>query len=166
MANLRYRIYGEKADAESFRSLARLFRAFAQSEYLLAGRHFGLLGELLGVHNMTATAAFTCERTMDNLERSRDAEAEAAKEMYDPFLAVAESQKEWGAVKCFRNAAKISRHRADMLEVVFLKARHADEGPCISDLFVCQACGNVLEAPLPEACFVCDAGRNRFILSE
>jgi rubrerythrin len=166
MAHVRYLIYAEKAEAANFSSVARLFRAFAQSEYVVAAAHFGLLGELLSVHTVNATTPFTFERTMDNLVRSRDAEAEAAKEIYPPCLAVAESQDEEGAAKSFGHAAKISHRRAEMLEVVSLKARRADEEPCISDLFVCQACGNVMEAPLSAACAVCEAGRDNIRLVE
>jgi rubrerythrin len=115
-----------------------------------------MVSGLLDVYPVNATTHFTYGRTMDNLERSRDSETGAAKEFYQPCLAVAESEQEKGAVKSLKCSAEVSRGAAALIDRVFRKTQHAAEEPHIGDLRVCQACGYIVEGLLPEKCPICD----------
>ena len=156
MSHVRYVLYAEQADVERFPSLARLFRALALSQLTRATTHYRTVSELLGIYPVEATTHFVFDRTMDNLERSRDAEAEAAEEFYGPCLAVAKSQRETGAARSMKCSAEVSRSEAALIDRAFRETQHAAEEPFIGDLCVCRACGDVVEGPPPESCNTCE----------
>jgi rubrerythrin len=166
MAHARYMIYSEKADDEGFPSIARLFRAAAISKYLQAEKKYVMAGELLGHHTACVRTHFTFARTMDNLGRSRDAEAEDAKEVYSAFIAVAEAQAEAGALKCLRQSDAICHGLAALLDSAFLGAQRAREEPAIGDIYVCQSCGLVMENAPPELCPVCEGDSAGYVIIE
>jgi rubrerythrin len=166
MAHVRYLLYAQKAREEGFPGIAHLFRALALSRYTRASDQYRLVSELIGTRTASVETYFTLARTMDNTERARDAEAMDANEVISAYVAVAESQHEMAAVKNLKRSAAICHRRAAILDSVFLQTRRADEEPCISDIFLCKNCGNILEAPLPGTCTICDAGSESFMLVE
>ena len=164
VAHVRYLIYADKATEEHFPAIARLFRAFALSKYLMASGYYHLVNELIGVYPAFAATHYTLNRTMDNLERSRDAEAETAKGAFEPYLAVARLQKEKGAEKSLKCSIEVCRDASTVMGDVLQKTRHAAEEPQIGELYVCRVCGYVKEGKPSGQCTVCVGSKAGFIL--
>jgi rubrerythrin len=163
MAQVRYLLYAEKAGEEGFPSVARMFVALAQSRYTQAIGQYLLVNELIGTRATTAETYFTFERTMDNMERARDAEKDDAGELLPAYRAVAESQCEEVAAKNLKRSAEVCRNRAALLDDVIQRTRHAAEEPKISVLYVCRTCGYVTIVEGSEGCPVCGNERSGFI---
>jgi rubrerythrin len=163
MAHVRYLLYAQKAKEENFPSIAYLFRALALSRYTRASEQYRLVNELLGTRTASVETYFTLARTMDNLERARDAEAGDANETLPAYAAVAKSQGEEGAARSLKRSAAICRRRAALLDDVIQKTKHAAEEPKIDELYVCRACGYVTDAIAPGGCPVCGTERTGFI---
>jgi rubrerythrin len=163
IAHVRYLLYAQKAKEENFPGIAHLFRALALSRYTRASEQYHLVNELIGTRTVSTETYFTFARTMDNLERARDAEAGDANELLPAYAAVAESQGEGQAAKSFKRSVAICRHRAAMLDDVIQKTKHAAEEPKIDGLYVCRACGYPAAESVPEGCPVCGNERTGFI---
>jgi rubrerythrin len=163
MAHVRYLLYARKAKEDSFPSIACLFRALALSRHIRASEQYHMINELIGTRTASADTYFTFARTMDNLERARDAEKEDANELLPAYAALAESQGEEAAARSLKRSVATGRHRAALLEDVIRKTRHAAEEPKIDRLYVCHACGYVTGEIVPEGCPVCGGERTSFI---
>lgn len=155
IAHVRYLLYAQKAREENFPWIALLFRALALSRYTRASEQYTLVNELIGTRTAATDTYFTLERTMDNMERARNAEACDANDVLPACAAVAESQGEEAAARSFKRSAAICLHRAAMLEDVIQKTKHAAEEPKIGGLYVCRDCGYVTAGTVPDGCPVC-----------
>ena len=99
MAHVRYLLYAKKATEESFPSIARPVPgggAFAIHEGIGMYR---LTHELIGTHTACPDTYFTLDRTMDNLERARNAESHEANEVVPAYVAVAGARAKKGRLK-------------------------------------------------------------------
>lgn len=163
MAYVRYLLYSQKAKEENFPGIAHLFRALGLSRYTRASEQYHMANELIGRHAVSVETYFTYARTIDNLERARDAENGDANETLPAYAAVAESQGEEAVARGLKRSAMICLRRAAMLEDVILKTKHAAEEPKIDGLYVCRSCGYVTDAIAPEGCPVCGTDRAGFI---
>jgi len=122
-----------------------------------------MINELIGTRAVSGETYFTFARTMDNLERARDAETGDANELLPAYAALAESQGEEAAARSLKRSAVISRHRAALLGDVIQKTRHAAEEPKIDGLYVCRACGYVAGEIAAGGCPVCGSEQTGFI---
>jgi rubrerythrin len=163
MAHVRYLLFAQKAKEEDFPGIAHLFRALALSRYTRASEQYHMVNELIGTRAVNADTYFIYARTMDNLERARDAETGDANDLLPAYAAVAESQGEEAATRSLKRSATICRRRAALLGDVIQKTKHAAEEPKIDVLYVCRACGNVIDVIAPEGCPVCGGERTSFI---
>ncbi|MGA9140545.1 MAG: ferritin family protein [Methanocella sp.] len=166
MAHTRYILYAQKANEESFPSIARLFRALAYSRHTRAAELYRLTGELIGTHTVCSDTYFTFSRTMDNLKRARNAESHEADEVLSAYAAVAEIQGEEGAAKSLKRSAVLCHQRAAILDSVFIETHHAAGEPLIRVTYVCKTCGMVIENLPEEACPVCGTDVSGFIAVE
>jgi rubrerythrin len=163
MGHVRYLLFAQKAKEESFPGIAHLFRALALSRYTRASEQYHMVNELIGIRAVSWETYFIFARTMDNLERSRDAETGDANELFPAYAALAESQGEEAAARSLKRSSTICLRRAALLEDVIQKTKHAGEEPKIDGLYVCRACGNVTEEISPRGCPVCGGERTSFI---
>jgi rubrerythrin len=163
MAHVRYLLYAQKAKEESFPGIAALFRALALSRYTRASEQYQLVNELIGTRAVSADTYFTFARTIDNMERARDAETADANDMLPAYAALAESQGEEAAARSLKRSAVIGRRRAALLDEVIQKTKQAAEEPKIGGLYVCRACGHVIVETVPETCPICGHERTSFI---
>ena len=163
LAHVRYLLYAQKAKEERFPGIAHLFRALALSRYTRASEQYQLVNELIGTHNAAAETFFTYARTIDNMERARDAETADANNMLPAYAALAESQGEEAAARSLKRSAIIGRRRAALLDEVVQKTKQMAEEPKIGGLYVCRACGHILVETVPDACPVCSDERAGFI---
>lgn len=125
-APMRYLIFAHQAESEGYPNVTRLFRAIAFAEQVHAINH---LKELGGI-NVTA----------QNLEAAIGGETFEVEEMYPAYQAVAELQKEKGAVRSTTWAMEAEKLHAGMYQQA-RQAVEAGQDAAVGDLYVCQSCG-------------------------
>jgi rubrerythrin len=150
-ANRKYLFFAEKAESESQKRIARLFRAAAEAETVHARNH---LKVLQGIRS-----------TKDNLQAAISGENHEFTEMYPQFIKTANSENEKKAVDSFDLANQVE------------KIHHGLYQEALSDLgkgmvkelkpfYVCQVCGNTVEGEAPDKCPICGSSKKAFRLVE
>jgi rubrerythrin len=146
-AHMRYIIFAEKAEAEGFPNIARMFKAISHAEKVHATNHFNALSLLHG--------------SPDNLQVAIDGETYEVTEMYPAFNAVAQLQNEKGAMQSINYALQAEKIHASMYQ----KAKQAAESGKdiqLGPTFICGVCGHTVEGEAPEKCPVCGASKEKF----
>jgi len=145
-ANRKYLSFAAKADAEGYPQAAKLFRAAADAETVHALAHFRAMD---GVKS-----------TKENLAAAVGGETFEFKNMYPPMIQTADAEGE--------NAAQVSFMNANTVEEIHAKLyqKYLDNLASIpvTEIFVCQVCGNTVEGNPPDICPVCGAPRAKFKL--
>lgn len=143
-AATRLRIFADKADEEEYPSVARLFRAIAESEAIHARNNLKMLKEI--------------KDTESNLAESLASEQKIAQVSYGNFIAQAESDGDDAAARMFTWARDVE----DEHEKLYAKALEhmlAEEDPTYN---VCDVCGYVADGPVPDKCPVCGSDARVF----
>jgi rubrerythrin len=161
MANMRYRIWGTKAEADGFPNVARLFRAIAYAEEVHASNHFEKMRDESGDFLVASMAGFGLTSTSENLEGAIAGEVYEYTEMYPAFQQVAKQQGENGALESFGYALAAEKAHAGLY--AFAKkavdgGKDADIGP----VHICAECGYTTVKGLPARCPVCNMSRDQF----
>ncbi len=146
-AHMKYLAFANQAEKEGFKDVARLFKAISFAEQVHATNH---LKELGGIKS-----------TNENLSAAREGENFEIEEMYPAYKAVAELQKENGALRSINFALSAERiHRALYDET---KEKIEKEGNAKLDkISICPVCGYTVVGEAPEECPVCGAPRSMF----
>lgn len=146
-ANRKYLTFAEKAEAEGYSQIAKLFRAAADAETVHAHAHFRVMGEV--------------KSTAENLQAAIDGEGFEFRDMYPKFVAEAESEGNKAATVSFRNALAVEEiHHGLYTEA--LSARNAGNDLPEGPIFVCSVCGNTVIGEVPDRCPVCGVPKDRF----
>lgn len=146
-ANRRYLAFAEKAEAEGYPQIAKLFRAAAAAETVHAHAH---LRAMKGVRG-----------TAENLQAAVEGEAYEYREMYPAFLEEARAEAHKAATQSFKNALAVEEiHHTLYQEAADLLAGGDDLPP--ATIWVCDVCGNTVRGDAPDRCPVCGAPRERF----
>lgn len=146
-ANRKYLFFSEKADAEGFKQVARLFRATAEAETVHARNHLKVMQGI--------------KSTEDNLKAAIAGENHEFTEMYPGFIKQAEREGAKKAADSFDLANRVERIHHGLYQralEMLGKGQKAEEKP----INVCQYCGNTVEDEAPEKCPVCGAPRKMF----
>jgi len=146
-AHMKYLVFAEAADAEKRPNVARLFRAIAYAEQVHATNHLRELGLI--------------RTSPDNLQEAMAGETFEVDEMYPAYHAVAELQREKGAVRSTHYALEAERIHAAM----YAQAREralVGEDLKIGKVHVCAVCGHTVEDHAPERCPICQTPRAKF----
>ncbi len=139
-ANRKYSIFSEKAEAEGYSNVAKLFRAASEAEAIHAKR---LLFLIQGVNS-----------TGENLKKSIEGEKAEYTTMYPSFIEKAESENEKEAVTIFTHAMKAEEvHAANYKKA--LDAVSEGEDLEFSKVLLCPVCGNIQFDSAPETCPIC-----------
>lgn len=138
-ANRKYLAFAKQADAEGLTQIARLFRATAEAETIHAHAHLKALGLV--------------KSTAENLQAAISGETYEFNEMYPPFIAQAETEKNAAAVRTFKLANDAEKVHADL----YKKALDSLENKEVYDVFLCSVCGHVAEKEAPGQCPICGA---------
>jgi rubrerythrin len=146
-ANRTYLAFAEKADADGYPQIARLFRAAAGAETVHAHAHLRVMG---GV-----------KTTAENLQAASAGEAHEFKSMYPGFVAEAEAEGNKGALMSFKNALAVEEIHHNLYNDA-LKSLQAGSDLPIAAIFVCAVCGNTVIGEAPERCPICGSPRARF----
>ena len=147
-AHMKYLAFADKADKDGFPNVARLFRATAYAEQVHAINHLKVFKGI--------------GKTSDNLEAAIGGENYEVEEMYPAFVAVAEMQKEKGAVRYNNWAMEAEKVHAGL----YGKAKTSVEaGQDIGEghVHVCSLCGWTGEGEAPDECPLCGAKKDKFV---
>lgn len=146
-ASRKYLYFAEKADAEGYRQVARLFRAASEAETIHARNHLKVMEGI--------------KSTKENLKAAISGEHHEFTKMYPEFMKQAEAEGDKKAKDSFDLANQVEQihHRLYQAALSLLeKGQTVPEKP----IFVCQYCGNTVEGAAPEKCPVCGAPKKMF----
>jgi rubrerythrin len=161
MAHMRYIAWAAKAEKEGFPNVARLFRAVSFAEEVHATKHFLQLAKTPGDFGVNAGAVFGNGTTSENLVGAIAGETFEIEEMYPAYIAVAENQKEKGAVQTFTWAVTAEKAHAEF----YRRSKKAVDGGKdikLETIHVCANCGWTLEGDAPDTCPVCNVKKKFF----
>jgi len=146
-ANRKYLAFAEKAAADGYPQVAKLFRAAAAAETVHAHAHLRAMG---GVKS-----------TLDNLQAAAAGEAYEFKEMYPPFLKAAQTEGVKPAEFSFKYALAVEEiHHSLYQEAV--AAVKSGKDLTARKVYVCQVCGNTVYDHAPDKCPVCNTLKEKF----
>jgi len=141
-ANRKYIFSAEKAEAEGYQQVAKLFRAVADAETVHARNHLRVLGEI--------------KSTEENLSSAINGEDYEFSTMYPPFIKKAEEEGNKKAKNSFDLANKVEKIHHMLFQSVLSKIK-AGQVVEQKPVYVCQVCGYTVEGEAPERCPVCGA---------
>jgi rubrerythrin len=163
MAHMRYLTWGDHAEKQGLKNIARLYRAIAYAEQVHANNHFKELCEQQGGSVVNAGAVFGMGSVVDNLQGAIDGEVHEIEQMYPVYMATAQFQKESGAERSFRYALEAEKIHAKMFKAAQDAAKQ-DKDLELGEMHICPVCGFTGENEMPDFCPVCGVKKNLFKL--
>ncbi len=139
-ANRKYSVFAEKASAEGYENVAKIFRAASEAEAIHAKRLLFVLGDV--------------KTTAINLEGSIMGETDEYTEMYPAFISEAQAEGKTEAEKVFTHAMKAEQVHAGRYKAA-LEAVKKEEDIAIKAVYLCPVCGNIELDEVPENCPIC-----------
>ena len=146
-ANRRYLAFAKKAEKEGLLQVAKLFRAAAFAETVHALNHLEVMNEI--------------NSTLDNLETAVSGETFEFNEMYPEYIQIAKTEGNKKAVWSFDVANKVEKVHASLFSKAIETLKNKKE-PIVTEYYVCEVCGNTVEASAPEICPICRAKKIKF----
>jgi len=143
-ANRKYLAFAQKAEAEGYHQVAKLFRAAADAETVHAHNHLRELGAIKG--------------TKENLEVAIRGEVHEFEQMYPQMIEDAKAEENKGALRTFTYANAVEKLHAALYSRAL---ENIGKNPEV-DYYVCQVCGNTVEGEPPDECPVCKAKKQAF----
>lgn len=144
-AGVRYMAFSEKAEAEGYPGLAKLFRATSKAEMVHALSHL--------------TASGVVGKTLDNLEAAVEGETFEFKQMYPSMIKDAVEENEIEARHSLEYAMSIEMVHAKL----FKKALEEEILNSESNYYVCPVCGHTVRGKSPKKCPYCGVDEKIFI---
>ncbi|MBP2672207.1 MAG: Rubrerythrin [candidate division NC10 bacterium] len=146
-ANRKYLAFANKAEADGFPNVARLFRTAAEAETVHAHGHLEALG------GIGATAA--------NLQAAMEGETYEYKEMYPPMISQAVADKH-AAKRMFGYAARAEEVHAKLYKMA-LDAVKQGKDLAETKFYLCPTCGHIELGQPPASCPICGALEDEFV---
>jgi rubrerythrin len=146
-ANRKYLAFAQKAEADGYPQVAKLFRAAAAAETVHAHAHLRALGGI--------------KSTAENLEAAAAGEGYEFREMYPPFLKEAQEEGNKPAEFSFKFALAAEEVHHGLYQEA-LKAVQADQDLPDRQVYVCLVCGNTVYDDVPEKCPICSVPGAKF----
>ena len=146
-ANRKYLAFAEKAEADRYPQVAKLFRAAAEAETIHAHAHFRVMG---GIND-----------TADNLQVAIDGEGFEFQKMYPKYLAEAEAEDNQPATFSFKNALAVEEIHHGLYTEALNSVKSGNDLP-ENQISVCGICGNTVYGDAPEKCPICGAPKAQF----
>jgi rubrerythrin len=146
-ANRKYSVFAEKAAAEGFPNVAKLFKAASEAEAIHAKR-------LLFVLQMV-------DSTGKNLEGSVHGETHEYTEMYPAFIEEAKKEHQTDAETIFTHAMKAEKVHAGRYAAA-LEAVKAGKDVEVKAVYLCPVCGNIELNEIPANCPICGVPARMF----
>ncbi|MCF7874135.1 MAG: rubrerythrin family protein [Candidatus Omnitrophica bacterium] len=146
-AHMKYLIFSEKAAAQGFSNIARLFRGIAFAEKVHATNHLKALAKV--------------SDTKDNLDVAIEGETFEVDQMYPAYYNQAKQQNEPEAVRTTHYALEAEKIHAQMYKEAKEEVSQAKD-ITLSNLYICDVCGYTVEGETPAVCPICKAKKERF----
>ncbi|WFN36877.1 rubrerythrin family protein [Methanomicrobium antiquum] len=146
-ANRKYTNFSEKAAAEGFTNVSKLFKAAAEAEAIHAKR-------LLFVMQKVGS-------TEENLKGSVEGETDEFETMYPSFVEMAEKEGESEAKTVFTHAMKAEEVHAKKYTEALEAVSNGDDLK-VKKIFLCPVCGNIEFDEIPEQCPICGVPARMF----
>ncbi|MBW1645954.1 MAG: rubrerythrin family protein [Deltaproteobacteria bacterium] len=146
-ANRKYLAFAQKAEAEGYTQIAKLFRAAAAAETIHAHGHLKAMG---GVGD-----------TLSNLRAAVEGEGYEFQTMYPEFIAVAKEEGEKAALRMFEWANTVEKVHYDLYQDALAKLESGSDLPAAA-IYVCSVCGNTVVGECPDKCSVCGVPGSKF----
>ena len=143
-ANRRYLAFAQKAEAEGYNQVAKLFRAAAEAETIHAHNHLRALDGI--------------KSTKDNLLAAISGENYEYQKMYPQMIADATDEAAKNALRSFTLANEVEKVHA----ALYQKALESLGQNTVTDYYVCSVCGYTAEGEAPDDCPVCKAKKQAF----
>jgi rubrerythrin len=143
-ANRKYLAFADKADAEGYKQVARLFRAAAAAETVHAHAHLRALGGI--------------KTTKENLQEAIAGETHEFTSMYPQMIEEAGSEGLDVALRSFSFANTVEKIHAELYQKAFDNFGSNQE----VEYYVCKVCGNTLEGEPHGPCPVCQAAATAY----
>jgi len=162
LAHMRYLIWGDKAEKEGFKNVARLFRAIAAAEQVHATNHFHAIGGETGAASVAASGIFGDNSTADNLRGAIEGELGEVEQMYPVYLNAAEFQNEPDAKRSFHGALEAEKQHAALYQQALEAVRQGKDVE-LGTIYICPVCGYTVVGDALERCPVCGVSRETFL---
>ncbi len=147
-AHVKYLIYAEVAREKGLRNLARVFEAFAFSEFVHAKNHLKNLESL--------------EDPLKSLEDAIRGETYEVEEMYPKFYEEAIEEKARKAATSFRWAMETEKKHAEVYRDLKILVESGRDRAFNEKIYVCSVCGYIFVGTPPDVCPLCSVGKDRF----
>jgi rubrerythrin len=143
----KYALFAEKAEKDSQKQAARLFKAASEAEMVHSRNHLNAL-DAVGA-------------TKDNLLAASMGEATEYKEMYPAMIRKAKEERNDRAERTFDWANKVEKIHFALYDKMYQEVK-AGKAPADVVYYVCPVCGNTVEKEAPERCPICGAPGSKF----
>jgi rubrerythrin len=144
-AHIRNLAFAKKAEEDGFPQIARLFMAVAEAERVHAAEYLKYLEGVIG-------------ETEDNLKAAFESEIKAKTDIYPPFIQEAFALKREDVAWSFSRSRDVEERHAKLYKDALAAMIKEQE----TEYHVCQVCGYIFDAELPEECPVCRAKKENF----
>jgi len=144
-AHMRNLAFAKKAEEDGFPQIARLFRAVADAERVHAAEFIKYLEGVIG-------------ETEDNLKAAFENEIKAKTDIYPPFIQEAFALQREDVAWSFSRSRDVEERHAKLYKDALAALIKEQE----TEYYVCQVCGYVFDADLPDECPVCRAKKENF----
>jgi rubrerythrin len=157
-----YTAYAQKADAENYPNIAKLFVALATSESIHARNFKNLLSDLGVELAGTSKPEIKLSSTKQNLKHATEVELEEIDSKYPQFVEKVRPEKHEAAIRYITYAWESEKQHRDLIKKIQsgtgmlfgLLTKKIEENP--ADYFVCQNCGSTLTEFPKDICPVCE----------
>ncbi|MBN1571965.1 MAG: rubrerythrin family protein [Deltaproteobacteria bacterium] len=143
-ANLRLKLFAEKAEEEGYGQIAKLFEVIALSESIHGRRALRYLKEI--------------GSTEDNLKESFESETKVAGHAYGDFIKYASEIEDKAALTILTQTRDVEEVHAKL----YKEAMNHMLEDTDTTYYVCSVCGYVSDGVLPEVCPVCGVPKEKF----
>jgi len=150
-ANRKYLAFAQKADAEGYPQIARLFRAVAAAETVHALAHFRAMGG--------------AKSTAENLQAAVEGEAAEFQKIYPAFLSQAQDEGNKAAANSFQYAMSVEEVHHRLYSEAARTLADGKDLPA-TKVWVCGVCGNTVYGAPPDRCPICGAKKEKFFQVE
>ena len=154
----RYTKFAEKAEAEGYAQVAKLFRATAAAEAIHRETHKAAIIELGGTVATFQLDPVSPLTTAENLRAAIKGESYERDTMYPEFLAVAKADDARAAIRTLEFAGAAEKEHAKLYQNALDNlGKNAPE-----DYYVCQVCGMTLTELPAKKCPSCRKSRDEY----
>jgi len=151
----RYSAFAERADADGFAQVAKLFRAASKSEAIHREKYADTIKQLGGAVPKAKSVKISIASTADNLRTAIKNQEDESQKIYPKFIAQARRTEVTAALKSFESDQKIDEGHIKLFE----EAERSLSGMKRTDYHVNRASGAIRETPKGKALSASDASK-------